>query len=992
MFKKLFSLLLILAPTLALSLFAFDAFAADEAFSGTMCNVYNIATGTGGKAFAAFAIISVGVGFYTGKISWGLMVGVTMGVATIFGAPSVVSAISGDSQFVCDRATYTTTCVNGVCSSCPAGTYGEYCCPAGFTGENCDECATGYTNSPACDTCADQYVMLNGFCVNNSCTSGSISGLAESVTVSMTDNSALPCNANVNITGTISYSCIDGNFAVLSNDCVCPPNFDPSNCSSCATGYSGEETGCVDCDSAAGYSMIDGACQKECSVSNKTGLSDRSGILPPSGTITCDVDPYSGILDYTCIDGVFSAPACTKCESPKVRRENGNCENGNSCVVTSNGMPSGQTVAHLASNVSINCKSGYVGSMNFSCYDASLTINSGACYQNCTVPTIAGVTATTATHSTSTDPRYLTCNASHYSNANSISYTCNNGTFNYTGTCGCATGYLGDGCSTCDTANGYIASGSNCVLGASCSLNVIPGASSAGSLLHSTTATTITCGATGYNGAQISRTCTNGTWSTGTACNATGCATGYMSSGTSCVTAASCTFSPTGTSPATATVAHGASGSLPCDTSASYSGGPATSSVCNNGGALTTTASCLAPCTFTPTGTSPASVKVVSGSTGTLACNTAAGYTAGNAVSSTCTNGSTLTTTTTCKKTCTYSGATGTTGSVTVNHGSTGTLTCNASNFDSTKSATSSTCNDGGTLTTQTACTTCASGYVLSGTSCVAFSCTGGTVTTSGSTKLHTFTSNGSFSCNGTASVNILVVGSGGSGGSHGSTSSDRHSTGGGGGGEVVMVTGTSLTSGATYNITVGGTTSGVSSSKGNNGAMSSVAQSGSSTIYIKAKGGGGGGGAGTAAGQGGGSGGGAHCSGSGGAKGNGGVAGFTGSITQYANTGGSAGACTQAGGGGGGAGDVGAVGNSNSGGTGGAGGAGVTFYSTNYGAGGGGCGATNSGAAGGSSAGGGCSGSVNATSNTGGGGGAVKSGTSGSGGSGVVIISYTSS
>ena len=66
-----------------------------NAFSDVMCRVLNIATGTGGKAFAAFAIISVGIGFFTGKVSWGLMIGVAAGIAAIFGAPSIVAAIAG---------------------------------------------------------------------------------------------------------------------------------------------------------------------------------------------------------------------------------------------------------------------------------------------------------------------------------------------------------------------------------------------------------------------------------------------------------------------------------------------------------------------------------------------------------------------------------------------------------------------------------------------------------------------------------------------------------------------------------------------------------------------------------------------------------------------------------------------------------------------------------------------------------------------------------
>ena len=64
-----------------------------------MCNVQRVVTGNAGKAFAAFAIISIGVGFFTGKVSWGLMIGVAAGIAAMFGAATIVSAITGKSTF-----------------------------------------------------------------------------------------------------------------------------------------------------------------------------------------------------------------------------------------------------------------------------------------------------------------------------------------------------------------------------------------------------------------------------------------------------------------------------------------------------------------------------------------------------------------------------------------------------------------------------------------------------------------------------------------------------------------------------------------------------------------------------------------------------------------------------------------------------------------------------------------------------------------------------
>ena len=73
----------------------------DNKFVDTICNILDIATGNGGKAFAAFAIISLGIGFFTGKVSWGLMIGVACGIGAMFGAPTIVAAISGEDAFSC---------------------------------------------------------------------------------------------------------------------------------------------------------------------------------------------------------------------------------------------------------------------------------------------------------------------------------------------------------------------------------------------------------------------------------------------------------------------------------------------------------------------------------------------------------------------------------------------------------------------------------------------------------------------------------------------------------------------------------------------------------------------------------------------------------------------------------------------------------------------------------------------------------------------------
>ncbi len=74
-----------------------------NSFTENACNILRIATGSAGKTFATFAVIATGIGFFTGKVSWGLMIGVTAGIATMFGAPSMIAAITGQStNMLCD--------------------------------------------------------------------------------------------------------------------------------------------------------------------------------------------------------------------------------------------------------------------------------------------------------------------------------------------------------------------------------------------------------------------------------------------------------------------------------------------------------------------------------------------------------------------------------------------------------------------------------------------------------------------------------------------------------------------------------------------------------------------------------------------------------------------------------------------------------------------------------------------------------------------------
>ena len=262
---------------------------------------------------------------------------------------------------------------------------------------------------------------------------------------------------------------------------------------------------------------------------------------------------------------------------------------------------------------------------------------------------------------------------------------------------------------------------------------------------------------------------------------------------------------------------------------------------------------------------------------------------------------------------------------------------------------------------------------------------TGGTITTAGNYKMHTFLITGSFNVTFAptgATIECLIVG-GGAGAGNGTNAA--YEGGGGGAGGLVYTSSMSVSTSDLYTVTVGG---------GGTPSTSGVASSiGSALVAL----GGGAGANGGSGGVSGGSGGGGTHNGTAGAAGTQTTSGLLNSDSKtygFGNAGGNG--ATSGGGGGGGAGAAGAVGALNSGGQGGIGKSYTISGAATYYAGGGG------GAQGGASngtltTGGGGNGSAgtpgnSGTTNTGGGGGgAAGSGSSigGSGGSGIVIIRY---
>ncbi len=80
--------LVIVAPDLAA--------ATDTPFGNMFCTVVEWFTGNTGKGLATIAITIIGIGALLGKVSWGMALIVGVGVAIVFGAANIVSAMSPD--------------------------------------------------------------------------------------------------------------------------------------------------------------------------------------------------------------------------------------------------------------------------------------------------------------------------------------------------------------------------------------------------------------------------------------------------------------------------------------------------------------------------------------------------------------------------------------------------------------------------------------------------------------------------------------------------------------------------------------------------------------------------------------------------------------------------------------------------------------------------------------------------------------------------------
>ena len=83
-----------------------SATATNSPMGSVLCKIVSWLTGPTGKALATLAIIIIGVGALMGKVSWGMAIIVAIGIAIVFGAPTILSLLGGGSLADCGGETF----------------------------------------------------------------------------------------------------------------------------------------------------------------------------------------------------------------------------------------------------------------------------------------------------------------------------------------------------------------------------------------------------------------------------------------------------------------------------------------------------------------------------------------------------------------------------------------------------------------------------------------------------------------------------------------------------------------------------------------------------------------------------------------------------------------------------------------------------------------------------------------------------------------------
>ena len=166
---------------------------------------------------------------------------------------------------------------------------------------SCVDKVFSVTGSTACDVCATGYSYVDGQC-RQKC-DATATGIYSTVVDATTSPVTVACN-NPEYTGSMTYTCVDGVFAVTSNTC----QLIVQDCSILINGVS------------------------------------QTTVTPGTSTLTCDQSGYSGTISYTCANTEFTTYGACKIETLSPA-----CTGGTITTV------SGSTVHTFTSSGTLSC-------------------------------------------------------------------------------------------------------------------------------------------------------------------------------------------------------------------------------------------------------------------------------------------------------------------------------------------------------------------------------------------------------------------------------------------------------------------------------------------------------------------------------------------------------------------------------------------------------------------------------------------------------------
>ena len=98
-FKKLVPFLLILfALGFSSQSFADDAADASQDMTRVLCNVIDVIQGPTGKTVCIIVIITLSIGLFLGKVTWGVAIAIAVGMGILFGAGQLVGFLSNTGE------------------------------------------------------------------------------------------------------------------------------------------------------------------------------------------------------------------------------------------------------------------------------------------------------------------------------------------------------------------------------------------------------------------------------------------------------------------------------------------------------------------------------------------------------------------------------------------------------------------------------------------------------------------------------------------------------------------------------------------------------------------------------------------------------------------------------------------------------------------------------------------------------------------------------